>query len=431
MAASSSLGAEAPDAPELQHEFAPAPGEAAPAMGDEIVAPPYDKSNDITQGVSCYICTTFTTRSWASLLEHLRAKHKLKRSLFKGTYLLEQAKPEFAAKAKAQYQGRKAKGVAKCDESKAKADATVKVEDGAGAAAGKNAPAEWKEMTVWVLCAGGVPVSPLQCSLANPTGANPAAPRPSDEPSPGAPLAPGSALAPPAPRAVEPTATIGGHALPVVKIRQKYLDAVPPKPSLSGGRSGGWPVAMKQEGVTVKAFQEWLEDEKCLKDDHKKDHLRGVARLMHMLETDIHPIVSEDVASDPRVLVSMYIHDTHKAVFKLPFMHPIYTWTRKLMDAFKSFCEWQIKVVGKRAVTSGDPKWSKYKECITLLVSDLSDGVSKRIGSEKDARDIKRNLFDAQRVAAFPPVAVMQTAVHKASDGKARASSLRTCQGWA
>ena len=125
----------------------------------------------------------------------------------------------------------------------------------------------WIQKMIWVKCDGsGTPVQPLQCSLTQPS----------------------DALTPPA------SAPIGARqagALPEVAIKKCYMELDPPKPSSKGSRTKPWPI--KVTPLQLTDFYSFLRSHTGIGTDARDDYVRGMTRLLHMIEVDGAEITTE------------------------------------------------------------------------------------------------------------------------------------------
>ena len=124
-------------------------------------------------------------------------------------------------------------------------------------------------------------------------------------------------------------------ALPDVAIKDEYRNVVPPQPSCSGGRTGKWPLALVSPSLAPTVFTDFLRHERNLGGATLYEHELGLARLLNMVTVGGKHLASEVEASDPKIIVAIYMRDVHKALFKLPILSEKYSWTRNLVNALK------------------------------------------------------------------------------------------------
>ena len=164
--------------------------------------------------------------------------------------------------------------------------------------------------------------------------------------------------------------------------------------------------------LNLQRFQEHMAQEKAQGVVTQDDCMRALGRVFHMLEVEGYNLANE--ASDPAVLVAVYIFDIHKDLLNLPILAPHYSWTRKVLDALKSFCDWQKMQVSKLQLMSDSSQWAKYKAALEQLSIALTGGVQKRVLADKHRRALERRIGDAQKLEHLPVLEEMKGAVMKA-----------------
>ena len=370
---------------------APHPSEPAddtPALEDAVAAPPYKEGDLIQEGLACYLCGRYTAYKWSHLLEHLRSpKHGLSHKTLHGCFLHTKAREELRSAAQTQYRARMLK----------------QKEDNVTAPTSATEPANvpkyiWREMLCWVRCSSdGMPCCPVECML-----------RPQIE----APQHAASAYRPPTPEAV--------LSLPNVDIRKVYMECRAPQPACTGGRTAAWPIAIDVDATFIDAFREWLARRKGLlpnsgrQPEALKDMVRGVARFLHMLEVDGQAVTSAASISDPSILAALYVHGTYKKFFDLSILDPVHTWSRKLLQSLKLFCQFHLELVARQIILTDESKWPKFKVAIEQLRADLCGGLTTRAKAEKEKRNKARVKLDRQRLEAFPKIETLKLAIHRA-----------------
>ena len=246
-------------------------------------------------------------------------------------------------------------------------------------------------MQCWVKCSeGGLPALPLECSMHEPCENS------------------GDAT-PSSSQCVEEQ---WASALPTVKIRQCYIEC-DHAPSAGARRTKAWPIKIDGVGIAVPEFERFIKSQKNMKSAGVSDATRALSRLMDMMEVNGARITSCDAAADPRVLVSLYLSGAHSDMFSLAITHPAHSWTRKLLECLKLYCEFQISAVARQQLLTDDLKWGKYKVSIEQLLAELKGGVAKRVADEKANRASARRGSDRARIDAFPTVQELQTAVSR------------------
>jgi hypothetical protein len=126
--------------------------------------PPYSEQDLIENGVSCYKCKKFTTKSWSALMEHLRRQHGIKWGEMAGTHLHRMARKEQSEKDKQKYQEKKQKVSQATDntcDKKAEPTAAPPAAELKGNRESGEVGWSWKAMWVKVGL-DGFPVWPLQ-----------------------------------------------------------------------------------------------------------------------------------------------------------------------------------------------------------------------------------------------------------------------------
>lgn len=432
---------------------------AGEEVGQHIGIPPYGVADDPASGLKCYVCNTFETKSWSSMMHHLRRKHKVQQSTLKGSHLYTMATEEDAAKARLKYKAHKqhdaedsshganvkveagqSNGAARKPTSVMNAKAAASKDESAGpqsAGAGEGAEgghaifksndddtvetnpdgSYWQAYWVRV----GVAGSPLEPLVMFPALSG------DDTPGTSANVKPGSATAAASqpsnvqaaaiarqPPADTPTKASWTSMLPVVAMKDLYENGIMlPDSSKPGGRASGWPVKTVP-AVDIDEFFKWCAVEHGHGAGALNDIKRNLHRFLHMLEGSGGEDVDAATASDPMFIVAVYMNDLHKLIFSSKLMNPAFSWSRKMLDAVKFFAEFQKTKAAKKRLETDDGVWSRAESAIDQLLVSLKGGFSKAMSAEKTKRIALRRVRDAEVIQDFPPVDIMKQAVMKA-----------------
>jgi hypothetical protein len=217
----------------------------------------------------------------------------------------------------------------------------------------------------------------------------------------------------PEPPAASPSKAAWVSMLPVVKMKELYDDVTVPDPSEPGGRSSPWPVKLIPD-LQIDDFYKWSATELHYGKGADGDLRRGINRFFHFFEKADGKDVDAEAAADPMWLVAVFMGDMHKFVFTNKLLHPAFSWTRKVLDAAKTFAEWQKTRIAKRMLETDDAVWGRAESATEQLLVSLKGGFSKSSSAEKTKRTAMRRVRDAEVINDFPPVAVMKEAVGKA-----------------
>lgn len=145
-----------------------------------------------------------------------------------------------------------------------------------------------------------------------------------------------------------------------------------------------------------------------------QDHLRAIRRLMDMLEIN-GEAVGEELANDPRVMVSFFLNDHHRHMLGMELFKVGFTWTRKMLQGMLVFCDYHIDAIDKIILKSDESgPWQKYISSLKLLKSQLRGGYTKRLMQEKTRRMLLKKVEDLKKVELLPPRAVFKTCIHQA-----------------
>jgi hypothetical protein len=399
----------------------------------------YDDTCDTSGGITCYVCNTFVATDWASLMIHMKQKHKILVSSLHGSYLYSKAKEIIRAQDRDRYAANRidnkkqatASAISSASKGKPTSAAagrtdqapptaggapTMSEETGAYAVHVDESGGVWKAH--WVRTGhDGLPTEPLMMMPL----------LQADEPltwvadsglGGGASVtSAGAALGSvPQPAPTEPPLDPSDwtSTLPVVSVKAMYKDVVPPAPSSFGTRASGWPVPFNDFTIELPDFRKFLANEKAIAKVAQSDCFRGLTRFWHMLQTPDGKDLDECMIADPKLLASLYVGDVHKAVFELKLLSPEYSWTRKVIEALKHFCAWQKGIAAKRQLISSDPSWLKVSTAIDQLTDALKGGIAKAALANIKSRAQQRRVGDAEKLAAFPSVVDMKAATLKA-----------------
>jgi hypothetical protein len=243
----------------------------------EKMAPPrYHEGDGIDGGLRCYLCNDVVAKKWFrwhALLEHVRRMHGVTHKMLNGNYIHKMARDQVGEQSKGRYKARAAAnaGTTSC-----------------GAAARSTDPCRadspqhngWKQVSCWVRYhADGTPVSPLECILSDRSAQAVAANAAMDEE-----------------KAVEwEKAAEWVGSLPDVEIRQVHVDCDAPPTSKNGCRTRAWPVKLRASAVELTELRQFLTTKKNMNAVGTNDALRGMSRVLDMLEVNGEPI--EDARS--------------------------------------------------------------------------------------------------------------------------------------
>jgi hypothetical protein len=370
----------------------------------DMAPPPYQEGDDIDGGLCCYLCDDAEAKKWFmwhTLFEHVRRMHSVTQKELNGTYLHKMARAQLGEKCRSRYKARAAAkagttscGAAPRSTDPRRAEAPVETEAHRCGDCNLQSPQHngWKQVNCWVRYhADDTPVSPLECSLSDPFGQAVTANAAMDKEKAGEWVGP----------------------LPTVKIRQAYVDCDAPPPSKKGGRTKAWPVKIEASAVELAEFGQFLKTKKNMKAVGTNGALRGMSRVLDMLEVNGESIKDAAAAADPRILVSLYLDETYASLLGLSILDPAHTWTRKLLDSLKLYCEFQLCVLAKQQLATHAPQWGKYVLSIEQLLSELRGGFTQRVNDEKARRFWERRETDQIKITAIPSVESLQLAVHR------------------
>lgn len=389
--------------------------------------PPYKDGDNPADGLSCYITgCMYKGHAWGSLLHHLRLRHSITSADLEGTYLLKVGKEEINTYRK------QARTVSKdhptqhrIHKEHIRQDLPSQCSSTWEGRSSSSLEGQyiWKPLLCWVRCTpDGTPVHPLDIGGMVAGAADPQFFEPEGVEADGY---AGTAA----------TAQVKGgqgtwtSQLPEVSIKQAYKDTMVPDPSAAGGRSQKWPIPLGGFKVDIPGFNHYLTSEKLQCGATKEDVSRGLTRVFHMLEVEGHDLSVAKDASDPAVLVAIYIFEVHKDLFNLPLLAPVFSWTGRVLVALTTFCAWQKGQVTKQHLISDDVHWLKYATAIDQLSFALRGGPQKRFSSDKHKRVIGRRIGDAVKLETFPPVPMMKEAVSKAMCALNYIHSAHHCAG--
>ena len=129
--------------------------------------------------------------------------------------------------------------------------------------------------------------------------------------------------------------------VPRVSIKNQYLYcALPLAKGEQGCKRASWPKELHNDRLVVRAFSDYLGEDKNNQKDQKHDHLRA-SRLFDMVELSsggvVHPVATEERASDPRLMSAIYTSNTYRDILNLPILDLKHGWAGKLLLAFIAF----------------------------------------------------------------------------------------------
>jgi len=172
------------------------------------------------------------------------------------------------------------------------------------------------------------------------------------------------------------------QGLPNVVIKDEYKTLVCPNPF-------GYikfPVKRKGNDVAPREFISYLIN--CKNIDAESELLlrinRGVCRVFDMIIVDGRP-VTESVAMDPRVLESIFVNGIHKELFNLGVLKPAYSWTRRIIEAFKEFVMFQQGKSAKCVIGKSDPtlKYSVQARSVVRRLHDEAESAKEKADADE------------------------------------------------
>ena len=178
-----------------------------------------------------------------------------------------------------------------------------------------------------------------------------------------------------------------GPTRPAISIKQAYLDAPAPEPSTGGDRAKGWPVQVGQFKVDIRNFPRFLSTGTSLNEQRRTACKVYITRLSHMLSVEGHDLPKEEDVSTPVVLAALYMSVMYKEMFSLPLMAPSFTWSRKMTDAFRMFCDWQKAGDDKQHLMTGQPHLLKLSSALGQLSFALKTGIRKQQMAAKKQKE--------------------------------------------
>lgn len=122
-----------------------------------------------------------------------------------------------------------------------------------------------------------------------------------------------------------------------------------------------------------------------------------------MLETTDGEPITEEMAQDVALLVSLCIHEQIPELMSLPIMGFQYTWSRTMTAALVAYCGWQISVARRKSVLERDP-WSRYVDTLNILKEELEGGYKSKALNEKRKRQLAKRVEDMERIKGLPRI---------------------------
>ena len=367
--------------------------------------PPYSRDTDDTlgEGLKCYYggCS-FSTKSYGSMMTHVRNRHKQKMSALNGTHFHTMALKDLMS-AQSKYREQKKK------------DPTQKQIANQNKSA-KSKPIEatpqqfkWLIKPCFVKCSmEGVPLEPIQtCGLAIP-GMVP--PPPGCEGNLTGQMASSSGSASSVPKIESPassstTQQIASPAdmltsifayiedkkdtgkwlnqLPSVSIKAQYLNLEPPLAKGEGVCRAVWPKSLERDFVELPEYKVYLEEIKNKKESNADKPITGAGRAIGFLDITPHPSMPEVKASSVEVLVALYTSSNHRNLLKSPLLNSKYHWSQNILTGLALYCQFHIRELNQKLVTNATQDYEKYKAVLMALEDDLTSGSLKRCAEHK------------------------------------------------
>jgi len=196
----------------------------------------------------------------------------------------------------------------------------------------------------------------------------------------------------------------------LVTIRDAWLQHPGPRQKSADYRRAQWPKELTDDAspdAERHAFQSYLQDDKNYKTARAEITAKLVDKFLAGFEVE-----ASSPVSDGTMLVSMYMQDKWKQMFKLPIYSQCFTWSLKTIDAFALFIEFHRKLHRRAALNQ---KGSAESEAYACILEDFADelrsGFRSRYAAQKEVDITARRRIDAKRIKNMPSIAEMQQSV--------------------
>jgi hypothetical protein len=199
-------------------------------------------------------------------------------------------------------------------------------------------------------------------------------------------------------------------AIPYIDVKQAWLDFEAPQMKRENGvKRATTPKVFSQDCVSLPRLEQWLAD-KVKGKARSEDVIRGACRALTALTiSDTTPIF------DVKVLVGLYISANYTKLLKMELLHPKYNWTIKIIEGLTTYAAFWCEQLRDMQVKGDEVNFSKYQDCIDLLVIALKGGYTKRCRLYKEQSYSAKKKDDLHVLKNFPSIKdVIQPAVYKA-----------------
>lgn len=139
------------------------------------------------------------------------------------------------------------------------------------------------------------------------------------------------------------------HELPVVSIKEAYLNCPELKVKGEGVDRASWPKHLKKDFLKMAAFKAYMGEHLNKKDSHVKQLNLGVGRALGALEVNGEPVKGDGLLGDITVMVALYTSGVYAQLLKLPLYHPKFTWTLWTIDGLILFCQFCLRELAQKA----------------------------------------------------------------------------------
>jgi hypothetical protein len=201
------------------------------------------------------------------------------------------------------------------------------------------------------------------------------------------------------------------ESIPVVKVKERFLNDDGPPAKDDSLRRATWPKKFKGDAVKIDGFVAFLE--KHL----NKAQPQVVAISLHAGRfLGAFEVVSPDGAevvpiTDVMALIGIYTSNAHQQFIDAALMKPVYTWSIKMLDAFILYCKFHLRGVNSSWIKGGCGYWNEYTNVITALITDTGGGHKKRCQRHKREYVIHAAARMLREIKDMPTVQEMQLGV--------------------
>jgi len=201
--------------------------------------------------------------------------------------------------------------------------------------------------------------------------------------------------------------------LPVVTVKQKYMDIIPPPAKGEGTvRRATYPSYLIADRVSSPEFEKYLEKEKLMRGGNLTDMVTAVQRILGFLEVVPDAGKPNIGVKDCETMVALCSSKQHDKLLESPLLKPNFFWSPDLIRGLLLWIEYHLKMAMERNMI-GDPDTPiDYKHVLEKFARDIREYWLQRSHPAQTEAHSKKQMSDL-KIIKMIDIPVLQAAVLK------------------